>query len=173
MSAGRPSLYTEEIGKEICDRLADGESLRSICLDERMPDERSVRRWAADAEHPISPQYARAREAGVRKLEDELLEISDDGTNDYMLRKRGEDTVEVVNHEHIQRSKLRVDTRKWILSKMLPKVYGEKVQAEVTGKDGGPIEVADALSDIERARRIAFILRDAAAKTTEDPDAAG
>src|SRR5262245_28450812 len=137
----RTTIYTAELGKEICDRLADGESLRSICSAEGMPSERSVRTWAADAQHPISPQYARAREAGCLKIAEELLEIADDGTNDWMVRKRGDDDTEVVNHEHIARSKLRVDTRKWLLSKMLPKVYGDKVVTEHTGKDGEAIEV--------------------------------
>ena len=158
MSAGRPSLYTEEIGNEICARLTEGESLNSICQAEHMPAESTVRAWALAADHPISANFARARELGYLKMAEDLLDIADDGRNDYMLRKRGDDDVEVVNHEHISRSKLRVDTRKWILSKMLPKVYGEKVQAEVTGKDGKdlvpeaqPRELARAiLAELER-----------------------
>lgn len=180
MNPGRPTLYTEEVGKEICARLAEGESLRAICQAEHMPAESTVRAWALAADHPISAQFASARELGYFKMAEDLLDIADDGTNDFVekVRESGEKYV-VGDHEHIQRSKLRVDTRKWILSKMLPKVYGEKVQTEVTGKDGGPIEVADALSDIERARRIAFLLRNAAEKATDptpankDPDAAG
>jgi hypothetical protein len=78
----------------------------------------------------------RAREIGYLRLADELLDISDDATNDYMIRKNGDDDEEVVNHDHIARSRLRVDTRKWLLSKMLPKVFGDKITQEVTGKDG-------------------------------------
>jgi hypothetical protein len=63
------------------------------------------------------------------------LKISDDGRNDYTETEDGE----VPNHEHIQRSRLRVDSRKWLASKLVPKKYGDKVSAEVSGPDGGPI----------------------------------
>lgn len=141
MSAGRPSLYTEAIGTEICARLAAGESLNSICLAEHMPAESTVRAWALAADHPISANYARARELGYLKMAEELLDIADDGVNDFVEKKRENgDTYVVADHEHISRSKLRVDTRKWILGKMLPKVFGDKVFNEHTGKDGAPIQ---------------------------------
>jgi hypothetical protein len=155
---GRPTLYTQELADEICARLIEGESLRSICRDECKPDERRVREWSQDLKHPFSPQYVRARELGYLRMAEELLEISDDGTNDYMVKqtKDGED-YQVVNHDHISRSKLRVDTRKWLLSKALPKVFGDKVTTEITGKDGGPIETKDT-SDLDLARKVAFML---------------
>lgn len=137
--------FGQDVFDEICNRLADGESLRAICRTKGMPDERTVRRWAADEEHAFSPQYARAREIGYLKLADEILEISDDGSNDWMLRSgKGEGGDEetsgyVLNGEHVQRSRLRIDSRKWLLSKMLPKVFGDKVVNEHTGKDGQPI----------------------------------
>jgi hypothetical protein len=130
---GRNTKYTEAMATEICERLASGESLRSICNDETMPDERRVREWASDPAHPISPRYARAREVGYMRMADELLEISDDATKDFMTVSRNGEEVEVVNAEHIQRARLRVDTRKWLLSKMLPKVFGDKITNEVTG----------------------------------------
>lgn len=131
---GRPSRYTQEIGEIICDRLIDGETLRQICRDEDMPDERTVRRWAANPEHEFSPHYTRAREIGYLKMVDELLEIADDGSNDWMLRE-GKDNEPgyVANGEHVQRSRLRVDTRKWVLAKMLPKVFGEKLDSANAG----------------------------------------
>src|SRR5690554_5149482 len=112
---GRPSLYTEELAEKICARLADGESLNQICKDEGMPSERTVRTWALDVNHPFSPKYAQAREIGYLKMADELLSISDDGQRDIVTRvnEKGE-TYTVVDHEHIQRSRLRVDTRKWL-----------------------------------------------------------
>jgi hypothetical protein len=70
---------------------------------------------------------SRAREIGYFILADEIMEIADDATNDYTTRAKEEGAEVVVNHDHISRSKLRVDTRKWMLSKMLPKVYGDKV----------------------------------------------
>jgi hypothetical protein len=72
---------------------------------------------------------------GYLKLADELLEIADDGTNDWMKRfgKDGEDLGWALNGEHIARSRLRVDTRKWLLSKCLPKVFGDRIATEHSG----------------------------------------
>lgn len=137
---GRPSDYSEEVTFRICARLADGESLRAICRDEDMPDKATVFRWLA-AHEEFRDQYARAREAQADTLVDEILEISDDGRNDYMANLgEGEDTLAYrLNGEHVQRSKLRVDSRKWFASKVAPKKYGDKVQAEFSGPDGGAI----------------------------------
>lgn len=74
-------------------------------------------------------------------MADDLLEIADDGTNDFVEKERPNGPKFLAfDGEHVQRSRLRVDTRKWILAKALPKIYGDKLTAEVTGKDGGPIE---------------------------------
>lgn len=134
--AGRPSKYTPTLGDEICDRLAKGESLNAICKDAYMPAESTVRAWALDINHPISANYARSREIAYHRMAEELLFIADDGTNDTMV---DEDGNRITNHDVIQRSRLRVDTRKWILSKMLPKVFGDKITQEVTGKDGSAL----------------------------------
>ena len=140
---GPPSLYNGALAEAICDRLADGESLNAICKSEGMPSERTVRTWARTPEHPFSPKYARAREIGYLKLADELLEIADDGTNDWMRRtgKDGEDLGWAINGEHIARSRLRVDTRKWLLSKCLPKIFGDRITAEHTGPGTVPVRI--------------------------------
>lgn len=75
-------------------------------------------------------QYARARQIGYQLLADEILEISDDGANDTYVDEDGQLRTD---QDVIARSKLRVDSRKWMLSKMLPKVYGEKLQTEHSG----------------------------------------
>ncbi len=96
----------------------------------------------------FSTQYARARDIGLDVMADEILEISDDGSNDWMERldKDGEATGLQLNREHVQRSRLRVDTRKWILGKLAPKRYGDKLQH--TGDGGGPIRVRPDLSKL-------------------------
>lgn len=140
MSLGRPSDFTPELAGTICDRLASGRTLRDVCRDDDMPDEKTVRTWALEDRGGFSPQYARAREIGYQAMADEVLEISDDGQNDWMERQ-GDDgkSMYVLNGEHVQRSRLRVDTRKWLLSKALPKLYGDKITQEVTGADGTPL----------------------------------
>jgi hypothetical protein len=171
--AGRPTIYTEEIGDSICARLADGESLNAICKDDEMPAESTVRSWAIVPEHPISAKYDRARELGYMKMADDLLEISDDGTNDWMVRagQDGEGTAYSINGEHVSRSKLRVDTRKWLLSKALPKVFGDKLVNEHVGKGGGPIETKE-ISDLEGAQRVAYMLGAALMRAKPGDDAA-
>lgn len=133
---GRPSKFTKEIASRICERLAAGETLRAVCRDERIPSEVTVRRWAIDDTGGFSAQYAKAREVGYHAMADEMVEIADETRFDTI---RGEDdAADRPNTEWISRSRLRVDTRKWLLSKALPKIYGDKL--EHTGADGGPIK---------------------------------
>lgn len=138
---GRPSDYSPEIADIICERIADGVSLREICRTEAMPSKAAVFRWLA-AHADFRDQYARAREAQADALADELLDIADDGDNDWMERK-GEDGQSLgwrENGEAIQRSRLRVDTRKWIASKLKPKKYGDKL-AVGGDEEGSPVKV--------------------------------
>jgi hypothetical protein len=137
---GRPSDYTQETADIICRRLAEGESLRAICLADDMPDKATIFRWLAVNE-PFRDQYARAREAQADYYAEEIIEISDDGTNDWMERKNADGSIGdvILNGEHVQRSRLRVDARKWFASKVAPKKYGDKLLAEVTGADGAPL----------------------------------
>lgn len=131
--------FTQEIADAICERIASGESLRSICADESMPSTVTVFKWLG-LQAAFANQYALAREAQADALFDEMLSIADDGTNDWML-SRGEDENEAwrVNGEHIQRSKLRLEARKWMASKLQPKKYGDKITQELTGAGGAPL----------------------------------
>lgn len=106
---GRPSLYTPEIADEICERLADGETLISICEAKNMPTEAAVRQWAHDDREGFSSRYAKARENGYARMADQIIAIADDKSGDPA------------------RDRLRLDTRKWLLSKALPKVYGDRL----------------------------------------------
>lgn len=156
---GRPSTFSQAIADEVCERLADGESLRSICDGEGMPDKATVFRWLAKEEnHIFRDQYARARETQADSLFDDILAIADDGRNDFM--KRNGDEGWLANGEAIRRSQLRVDARKWMAGKLQPKKYGERVTQELTGKDGGPIETKDA-TPLELSRAIFAILNKA------------
>lgn len=124
---GRPSVYTPEIAERICASLEAGRSLNRICKAEDMPAESTVRLWDKEDREGFSAKYARSREVGYLRLADELLDIADEGTNDWMASNDPENPGYRLNGEHIARSRLRVDTRKWMLAKMLPKVFGEKL----------------------------------------------
>lgn len=125
---GRPSDYSAEIADAICARLAGGESLRTVCKDDDMPS--TVTAFAWMRKHPeFLNQYARAKEEAADALVEEMLDIADDGTNDWM-EKHDADGACIgyqLNGEHVQRSKVRIDARKWIAAKLKPKKYGEKV----------------------------------------------
>ncbi len=139
MATGRPSDYSAETTTAICIRLGLGESLREICREEGMPNKSTVMRWLAEHAE-FRDQYASAREAQADYYAEEIIEISDDGTNDFMLRKNGSGEDELVeNKDVLARSRLRVDTRKWLMARMAPKKYGDKITQEVTGADGSPL----------------------------------
>ncbi len=141
--AGRPSIYTQPLAVKICRRLAEGESLRAICADKAMPAISTVMGWLFDGNHDeFSEQYARAREAQAEIRADEIVDIADDDANDFTADKDGN---LVANNEHIQRSRLRVDARKWIAAKLLPKRYGDKLDL------GGTVGLRweDALKELE------------------------
>lgn len=142
MPVGRPTDYSEEIAAVICDRIAEGESLRSICRADDMPDKSTVFRWLA-AHDAFRDHYVRARETQADAMVDEIIDIADDGHNDWMKKNFGEDVRWVENGEALRRSQLRIDARKWLAVKMLPKKYGERLQTEVTGKDGAPLVAED------------------------------
>jgi hypothetical protein len=168
MPGGRPSEFSQEIADAICERLIDGESLRSICKSDEMPSKSTVIRWLADDRYErFRVQYAHAREAQAETFVDEICDIADDGSNDWMVRNNPNNPGWVENGEAISRSKLRVDTRKWAASKMAPKKYGEKITQELTGKDGGAIETKD-LSGVDIARRLALLLTRPEAVTPQD-----
>ena len=125
MPAGRPPIYTDEIADVICERIASGESLRRILKDEGMPGMATVMRWALNIPE-FESKYARARQMQAEVWADEMIDIADDAANDYMEKKGKEEGVEF-NPENIQRSKLRLEQRRWYAEKLRPKVYGPKI----------------------------------------------
>lgn len=128
--------YDPEVGDRICDMLAQGYSLKSICEDDAMPGMTTVFKWLRTHEG-FAKLYAQAREAQADTLADEMADIADDARNDWMERTDAEGRVRYeLNGEHVQRTRLRLDTRKWIASKLKPKKYGDKVDVEHSGSVG-------------------------------------
>lgn len=141
---GRPSDYSQELVEIICTRIADGESLRAICRDEGIPAKGTVFRWIAQIKE-FKDQYEAAMAQRSEAMFEEILEIADDTSRDTI----DTDTGEKANAEWISRSRLRVDARKWMLSKMVPKKYGEKITQELGGIDGAPIETSHTITFIK------------------------
>jgi hypothetical protein len=156
-----PTRYSKELGDQICELLADGKTLRAACRQLGMADERSVRRWALDADHPFAKQYEQARFVGYFAMADDIVDISDDSASDWIEREGKDGKSErVIDHENVQRSRLRTENRKWLLSKALPKVFGDKL--ELSGKDGRSLGDELGLSSeatlIKTARWVADLL---------------
>ncbi len=152
---GRPSSYTQDIADRICSELADGKSMRTVCKADGMPSMQTVFSWLRTMPAFLE-QYTRAKEDAADAFAEEMLDIADDAANDWMAANDPENPGYRLNGEHINRSRLRVDTRKWIASKLKPKKYGDKVQTELTGADGKAL--IPEMSDTDVARTLAFLL---------------
>lgn len=158
--------FSEDIAHQVCGLIAEGYSLRKIEKQPDMPSKTAIMKWLLEGEaykangqpeHAKAlfiDQYARAREVQADALAEEILEISDESTYDSFVDADGKT---VVNMEHIQRDRLRVDSRKWLAGKLRPKKYGDKIQAEVTGKDGGAVQLEHTIGQltIDELRKLA------------------
>lgn len=128
---GRPEIYSDELADKICTQIAEtSNSLRTICKGEDMPSVGTVLKWLRTNDSFLA-QYARAKEEQADFLAEEMMEIADDASKD--LEGYNEYGKPIENKEFVNRSKLRVETRKWIASKLKPKKYGDKL--DVTSKD--------------------------------------
>lgn len=131
--------YSPEIADSICSQLAEGKSLNAICKQDGYPAESTVRGWALDDVDGFSAKYARAREIGYERLADEILNIAD--TPQIGSKTVSKATgLEITEGDMIEHRRLQVDARKWMLSKMLPKKYGDKLEQTVQGPNGGPVQ---------------------------------
>jgi transposase len=110
---GRPSLHTPALAEAICARLADGESLRAICRDAAMPCAITVLQWARDDRGGFAALYRRAREDQAHTLAELAVEAALSATGP-------------------QAARLHFDALRWYASKLLPKVYGDRVEVEQT-----------------------------------------
>lgn len=148
-------MFSQALADAICERLAKGEPLAQICRDEGMPSDRMVRYWA----DPNSKDYrgeefssaiARARVSGFDAIAEECLEIADDARNDWMERAAKEDDApkSQFNAEHVQRSKLRIETRLKLLAKWDPKRFGDKIETTIQGGDK-PVQIIGAATDAD------------------------
>lgn len=143
---GVHSTYNQQTADTICERMIEGESLSAICRDKTMPSKSTVMRWLDADEHDnFRDRYTRACEARGDLYADQIIEIAD-------------------NCADPAKARLQVDARKWVASKLTPKKYGDKIQNEITGADGGSIKTED-VTPMDLARRIAFAL---AAGTKQD-----
>lgn len=148
--------YSVELGDQICAKLREGLTLNAICNGPDMPHESSVREWAANPDHPFAPKYTRAREIGYQKWADDMVAISDGNSVSWLA---GDEKAES-SKDDVHRDRLRIETRKWLLSKALPKIYGDKLTLDGDLKVTMPEDQLDS--------RLGALLAKAATKPNAD-----
>jgi hypothetical protein len=137
---GRPAIYTPELAAKLCSYLSMGKSLRTACKQEGMPSIMTVYNWLS--RHPeFIEQYTRAKEESAEALAEDMLDIADESPTAIETDKDGNVVATKLDSAGVARNRLRVETRKWVASKLKPKKYGDLSKLELTGKDGGALEV--------------------------------
>lgn len=147
--AGRPTIYSEELAARICARIAtSSDGLNKICSETGMPNPDSVYSWLL--KYPsFSENYTRARSDQAQLLADEIVSIADTTEVGVVVTEKPDGT-ETRHADMIEHRKLRIEARKWVASKLLPKKYGDKIQQELSGKDGGPLVIISTVPRPER-----------------------
>lgn len=136
----RPTTYTPELADRILDGLADGRMLPDICDEEGMPAPRTVHRWALDDVEGFAARMRQARDIGCHHLVDETIAIADNGRNDWMARRKAKGDIDaIVDHEHVSRSRLRIEGRHWLAAKRMPHVYGPRPEPEAPPAAGDAV----------------------------------
>ena len=135
---GRPTEYTEEIGETICDRIVDGESLRTICADAGMPHEATVLGWVS-SHREFRDQYEIARDLAVEALLDETIEIIDDPSGYLVERVQANGRVVVVwDRKQLPRCLLRIEVRMWVVDQLPPLKLEERLERIEAQQDRDP-----------------------------------
>ena len=127
--SGRPQEYGDEIREEILNRMREGQTPNQICRDPHMPDVKTIDGWR-DKDSAFNHAYAQARSAMVDCWGSQILDIADDSSKDIKIVETKNGPVELVDHEVTKRSELRINTRKWLMSKMRPELYGDKLEVQ-------------------------------------------
>jgi transposase-like protein len=136
---GRPTLYTPELAERILHEVADGRSVRDICRADGMPAGSTVRLWVLADRDGFAARFERARRFAHLDMAEELLEIIDDGRNDWMERRAQQgDPAAAEYRETARRSRLRFDGRRWILARELPDIYGNRTAPAAKAEEYNP-----------------------------------
>lgn len=146
---GRPTKYSDKLADRICQKIAEGYSVRSICKEKDMVSMQTLFRWLRENDK-FREQYVRACKERSYAQAEEIIDIADNATNDYMEKLEGDGYI--FNSENVQRSRLRIDTRKWLMAKMNPKVYGDKLDMTTNGNDIGVALSAKQAEQLLKAR---------------------
>jgi transposase-like protein len=161
----RPTTYSPELAKRICELVAGSTmTLQQIARHLGIASAGVIQVWR-QRHTDFAEMYARAREMQMELRADELLEIADDGSNDWMGVEAEEGRiVRVLDHEHVRRSEVRINTRKWLMTKFAPKRFGQRPQPD-SGKE--TMEAIAAKSDAERLEEMLALIARAKRRVAE------
>jgi hypothetical protein len=120
-------VYSPQIASEICERLANGEGLNTICISDpsKFPTESAVRKWVSEDVDGFSAKYTRARDSQAEHWAEEIITIPDMDQDPVMAQ--------VVRN--------RVEARKWVIARMSPRKWGDRIEQRITDGDGGPLTI--------------------------------
>lgn len=127
---GRPPIYSRELADRVLAAIEAGRSMRDIAEDPNLVHFATICRWVTDDVDGFSERYARSREVSFRMMGEEIIRISDERATDIRYITDSKGKTKEVTYDNVERSRLRVDARKWLLAKMMPKVYGDHVGAQ-------------------------------------------
>jgi hypothetical protein len=148
--------YTAEIADRILDELMSGRPLDDICNEPDMPAASSVRNWVKDNREGFAARYREAREVGYDTIGEQTLKVVDDRRNDWIVRRREDGTTEtILDPQRVNRAELRFKARRWLLSKMLPKTFGDRFDRDTRQEANGGInsEMAEIMKLIDGRTR--------------------
>lgn len=143
-------MYDQKKADKIIEAIAAGKTLTSILRKKNMPTRMTIYRWEQDNPE-FKQQLADARDYGADEIAQDCLEIADDTQDDYINELSEDGTfTSKLNREHVQRSKLRIETRLKLLACWNPRKYGQKLAV------GG----ADDLPGIKTSIEVSFVSAD-------------
>ena len=165
---GPMTYYNRQLADEICSRVIEGQTIQEIGSSPGMPHWTTIWKWVA--RHPeFCEMWLIAKRAQMLREAESILEIADDGRNDWMQRRVDDGTFEpIVDKDNIQRSRVRIDARKWLLAKMMPSIFGERVAIEHSGSISRAAELSD--DDLATIARGGSQGTDQAAEDPDEPD---
>jgi hypothetical protein len=121
---GRPTIYTDKLATEILTRISMGESVRRISMDDKMPSQQCMYEWIFKDLNGFGEKYARAKEECMELKGEEIEDIAD-----FVEPEAAK----------VAKARLQIDTKKWVMSKLAPKKYGEK--QTIDQKNSGTVEL--------------------------------
>jgi hypothetical protein len=150
---GRPTKYNQAVADLICERVATHDCGLRVLSDmyDDIPDKVTINIWRR--KYPeFRSQYAQAKCEQIEFLTEDILEMADDGTNDWVayFDKNSGEMGWKVNSEHIQRSKLRIDTRKWMAARLAPKIYGDRKTEEQSNPQDTINKIQQLVNDLNK-----------------------